>query len=460
MGTAYGGCIGEVLPKPDFCVTLTDDDCDGSPMPCVDNPTWSHAYGQPGAYNYVQRIATDSVGNVFVLAAANPSIDVGTGPIPNSILFKLDALGTLLWAKHLVDVGGGSDLAVDAAGDVVVGGFYIGSADFGGGPLPTSSGLTDFVVKFDAGGGHVWSKSLGIAGQTFPISSIALDPAGNVIIGGSIGSCVDFGNGQVCPQTTQSDLVVVKLTSTGAYVWHKFGGSPTNGNVSGVSCDSQGRVAIGGSAYPSADLGTGPLTANGQAVPIVAVLAPDGSPVFAKTIGEGGGTVQPIFDGFGGLLLAGDGTGVIDLGGGPVTPAQPNTGSDIWVGKLDATTGAHVWSHGLGNGLAQQYGHAATDGAGGLLVTGFFKGLVAMGGQFMQSYGGEDIFLASYDGSGVGTGGEHFGDAGSSQFGGAVAVDPFGARILGGYFNGVIDLGSGTLTSQGNWDAFIAKLPP
>ena len=53
-------------------------------------------------------------------------------------------------------------LAVDSAGNVLVGGGFVGTTDFGGGPLVNNTNqLNVAVAKLDSLGNHVWSKHFG-----------------------------------------------------------------------------------------------------------------------------------------------------------------------------------------------------------------------------------------------------------------------------------------------------------
>lgn len=448
LGTAYGACFGEVLPSTDFCSTPADDDCDGSPMPCVDNPVWSRSWGAPSVYTQVQRAVPDAAGNVVVLLSANA--------FPYGSVVKLDTDGNTLWQKDL-GTATGTNVAVAPGGEIFVFGSYSSLVDLGGGFFPVpQNGDSDFVLALDAAGNHLWSRNPGQGGSAVHYGDVVVDPSGNFLVAGLLAGCADFGAGNACSGVTFA-VFLLRFDLAGAVVDLKT--FPVDGgSVTGVDCDALGDIAIGGDFVGNLDLGGGPISTNGM---LAAVLDPSGAPMFAKTFGVSNGRVQPVFDGFGGLLLAGDNQGgVVDLGGGPLTPAQPMSGNDLWVGKLDATTGAHLWSAGFGNGLYQQYGWTATNGAGRLLTTGMFTGLASIGGTFLQSYGGSDVLLATYEPDGSGAGAEHFGDVQTDQLGTTVAVDAQGARILGGYFAGTIDLGSGLMTAQGWHDAFLAKLPP
>src|SRR5262249_19568089 len=91
----------------------------------------------------------------------------------------------------------GRSLAVDGAGDVIVTGTIrgpTGAADFGGGVL-TSAGEQDvFLAKFDATGKYLWAKRFGDTNvQT--VSDVSVDQNDNIVIGGTFRGSIDFGSG-------------------------------------------------------------------------------------------------------------------------------------------------------------------------------------------------------------------------------------------------------------------------
>jgi hypothetical protein len=439
QGTLWLSCVGQVLPAPDVCSTAADDDCNGSPMPCVTSSIWSKSYTSPDPYYQwaVSRVAIDGAGNVYAL---------GTGV---SIL-KLDGNGNVLWTKNF-DAGVG-DLVVDAGGNILVTGSYTGTPDLGGGPLPSPAFMSGgaFVAKFDAAGGHVWSKGFPPSNGATSGGVIAVDLAGNVVIGGSTTGCINLGSGNLCPSGYGGDLFIAKLDATGTPLWSKIGGGTNNGGVQSVVMDAQGNIALAGWYSDTLDLGSGTFTAGGPT--FVAKLDSAGTPIFVKPIGGGGAApISIVFDSAGNELTAGS-AGAFDIGGGPLT-------SGGFVGKLDPN-GNHLWSHDIGNGQLQYIYGLSADPSDNLLVTGDFTGIIAVGGTFLQSAGADDIFVAKYDTAGTGLAAERYGDAAWLQQGYCVAVDAAGARYLSGSFAGQVDFGSGTLIAAGASDGFLAKLPP
>jgi len=74
-------------------------------------------------------------------------------------------------------------VAADPAGNILVTGSMAGTIDFGGGPL-TSAGSSDvFLAKYSAGGAVLWTKHLGGPGPDVGYG-VASDSAGNVIVVG------------------------------------------------------------------------------------------------------------------------------------------------------------------------------------------------------------------------------------------------------------------------------------
>ncbi len=96
---------------------------------------------------------------------------------------KYDASGAHEWSQRFG--GANSDesaaIAVDASGNVIVAGFFVGTADFGGGNLVSAGDYDVFVAKYDASGAHQWSQRFGGTSSDFGWA-IAVDASGNEII--------------------------------------------------------------------------------------------------------------------------------------------------------------------------------------------------------------------------------------------------------------------------------------
>jgi hypothetical protein len=101
---------------------------------------------------------------------------------------KLDSKGDGVWAVHFGGAGDERDprVAVDAAGDVYVTGTFTGQIAFGAVNLVSMGDLDVFVAKLRGSDGSVaWAISRGTAG-TDRAGDIAVDAAGHVVLGASL----------------------------------------------------------------------------------------------------------------------------------------------------------------------------------------------------------------------------------------------------------------------------------
>src|SRR5688572_24141780 len=118
-----------------------------------------------------------------------------------------------------------SAITVDVSGNIYTTGIGVGDFDPGAATysLDGGSGSDVFISKLDAAGNFVWAKH--INGPIYEsANSIVLDPAGNVYIGGNFEGGGDFdpGTGNYpLSGSTYGDAFVLKLNSTGTFVWAK-----------------------------------------------------------------------------------------------------------------------------------------------------------------------------------------------------------------------------------------------
>ena len=98
----------------------------------------------------------------------------------------------------------------------------------------------------------------------------------------------------------------------------------------------------------------------------------------------------------------------------------------------------------------------AVDDGGNVAISGIMRGGLALGGEMMPSRGEGDIFLARYNVEGAllwkksigGPGGDNAYD---------LQMDGAGNIIISGWFSGQVDFGGSVLQSQGGTDMFLAK---
>ena len=122
------------------------------------------------------------------------------------------ATGDHLWSNRFGGTSSeyGHSVAIDSAGNVLVTGYFQGTADFGGGGLTSAGDLDVFVAKYDASGKHLWSKRFGGTSGDYGLS-VAIDSAGNVLVTGYFQGTVDFGGGGLT-NAGSVDIFVAKFS--------------------------------------------------------------------------------------------------------------------------------------------------------------------------------------------------------------------------------------------------------
>jgi FlgD Ig-like domain len=161
-------------------------------------------------------------------------------------------------------------------------------------------------------------------------------------------------------------------------------------------------------------------------------------------------------DGFDNVIVVGTFKGTVNFGGFNLVSAGDN---DIFVAKFDAG-GVHQWSRSFGGLLSQEGRAVKTDNTGSIIIAGHFQGTFDIDGFPFTSAGGTDVYLCKLSPGGTFVWGLRFGDA-SFQYCSALAVDAANNLAISGAFLGSILFGGGnTLTSAGDYDAFVAKFNP
>ncbi len=242
----------------------------------------------------------------------------------NILLAKFSSSGAYQWADLLKTSGdlALNDMTLDAAGNVLFTGDAAGPINFGG-IGQTNKGHDVLVAQFGPDGAHTWSKLFGDAGYQVG-EAIGVDQFGNAVIGGYYGGAIDFGGGPLNAVGTDQQAFVAKLGSFGSYQWaHGFGGPTATQSVDAVAIDPAGNVAIAATTAGPLDLGDGMLIpANGANHTALGKFGAAGDLVWSRllTAGMAGSTTTALRAAPGGFLdIAGEyGTNPTDFGTGPI----------------------------------------------------------------------------------------------------------------------------------------------
>lgn len=124
---------------------------------------------------------------------------------------KFDPAGNHLWSQRFGDASlqSATAIAADAAGNVTVTGDFEGTVDFGGGLLTSAGGYDVFIAKLASAGTHLWSQRFGDANVS-DAKGISVEAAGNVVAAGMFVGAIDFGGG-VLTSAGVGDIFIAKF---------------------------------------------------------------------------------------------------------------------------------------------------------------------------------------------------------------------------------------------------------
>jgi hypothetical protein len=186
---------------------------------------WARSFGGAGT-DEIHDLRIQENGDIVLLGAISDSVDFGGGPLVSAgerdiFLATFDGQGTHVWsARHGDEVDQfelhGTDswltLALDANGDIHVGGTLYGVLDFGDGQLSAKGKFPDvFHAEFDAAGDYIGGWRFGGPGSDFG-HDIAVAASGHVVHGGrSLGTAIDFEDLGLVESAGRSDAFLVRL---------------------------------------------------------------------------------------------------------------------------------------------------------------------------------------------------------------------------------------------------------
>lgn len=201
---------------------------------------WAHSYGGAGD-QAAEGVAMDAAGNVILAGWFGGSIDFFDGSGNkfadgnDAFLVRYDESGTTEWFKIFTE--GGDQIATNVAFDssgVVVAGHFEGTTNFGGSDVSSNLGTIDtFIAKYDAGGVHLWDTKVSSPGLD-QATGVALDSSGNVLVTGFIGGQATVPPPvHTIPFVDMRDAFLLKLTPLGQPMWARS--SEASGTEGGSS---------------------------------------------------------------------------------------------------------------------------------------------------------------------------------------------------------------------------------
>ena len=170
---------------------------------------------------------------------------------------QLSAAGAITWAHPIGGIASDATVSIglDTTGPVV-GGRFRNSVDFGNGTPVTATGNTSgFVLAYTTAGVYRWHKTYLPTTGVAETTAVAGGTTG-VVVGGFFQGSVNFGAGAIASSGTQS-LFIVKYNAAGTLLSSKtynptgtanLLGAVQAGSMLGVTGDFQGSINMGGGA--------------------------------------------------------------------------------------------------------------------------------------------------------------------------------------------------------------------
>lgn len=297
------------------------------------------------------------------------------------------------WAKSLAESGDSTSVAIDSRGNVLVGGMFGGTVDFGGGPRtppgpPSMNFWSPYVAKYSPEGALIWVLTF----EGFTLNQdgrgvrLAVTPDDGVVLTGAYHGALDLGRGPLPFDRDSFDLFVAKFDRDGTPLWSRGFPAPSYQGPSDIVADSQGSIWLTGVFRGEVDLGTGPLVARPSA---------QGGDFFVAKFGAGGHTVlASSFGGDGddssyglalapddGVVVVGGYSSELDLGAAGKLSAEENFAYDGFILRL-GPAGDVRWGRSVSGDQNRKLATAAAfDHQGDLVIAGVFAGSLSSLGE-------------------------------------------------------------------------------
>jgi len=237
-----------------------------------------------------------------------------------------------------------------------------------------------------------WSSFVGSSAYD-QAHGVALDPDGNVVVGGVTHAAGWTSSGLDDELDGPYDGFVAKFTGTGELLWARLLGGAGQDEVLGVTVDRSGNIFVVGRTT-SADWAVGgyDVTFNGDEDAFVARLTPEGVLEWSTYVGGGLAETGSC------IVLNDDGDPVI--GGWTTSPGWVSGGAyttpggwlDGFVAKLTAA-GAFAWSSYLGGAGSERCRAIACDRTGAVLAAGYSDSDGWISGGYGTDRAATDAFL-------------------------------------------------------------------
>lgn len=369
---------------------------------------------------------------------------------------EVKGCGEVVWSKAFGSGGAqeGTAVAIDEQGNIVLAGHYsAGSTLTLGNETLTGGGC--FIAKFNSSGETIWARGVAPVNGSASCREVAVDASGDVFIVGGFSGSLDVGGGPLVAKGND-DGFIVKLAPDGSHLWSKRMGDAAAAVVLSAAIDASENLLVTG--YFQSSLG-GVMSMGGNDIFVAKLNGSNGGVVWVRGFGSPVATneqgVSVASDLLGNVLVTGQGSGQINFGGGAL-PCGAMLSPSVFMLKLDGS-GNHTWSKCYGKQSLDGASRVASDNQGDVFLTGDFGGVVNFGGGDLASSPGSDGFLVKFGPDGSHLWSKQFGIAPGDDAIRALDVDATGNVSIAGNFESLVDVGGVQVGSVGGFDTFLIK---
>jgi hypothetical protein len=340
------------------------------------SPIWIKQFGTPES-DVARALAPDAAGGAYILGDTEGAFGGANAGLRDVVLARFDSAGNQAWVTQIGSAATefGAAALADGAGGVIITGWTQGHL---AGPGTWLGSNDIYLARYDQSGTRLWMSQFGTNGSDVG-RGLAADGAGGFFLTGNTNRNLVAGSGA---SMGGNDIFLARYDGAGQRYWIV---------QLGTALDDIGRAVIGdgaGGVYLTGDTTGALVSSAGERDAFLARYDAFGTQLWIRQIGTSA-------DDFGYSLAQDDAGGVFIAGITRGDLAAPNAGDyDCFLARYDSL-GNQMWVVQFGTPFWDEAFAINTDGTGGVFVAGTTLGDLAG-----PSAGGRDLFIARYDGLG------------------------------------------------------------
>lgn len=407
-------------------------------------------------------IVTDTENNMIVTGFFTGTAEFDEGELNSNggadiFIAKYDDNIDLLWLKSVGGPGEdkGHAVTTDEFNNIYVTGFFADTAYFEDTSLISGSGIDMFISKFDSDGDLIWA--LNAASDSGSCGNGIVNYNNELYVTGFFFGTINIGD-TTLTSFGDADIYIAKYDITGNFYWARQAGGVNLDVGNDITVDNNGKVFVTGNYREYALFGDSIIPAN-EICNIFAVCYDNqGNMLWLKYAGGNGSDrgYSICTDESGNVYITGYICFLNDTAYFDTTEIITNGGRDIFLVKYD-NNGNMQWVTQTGSKEHDIARSVIADNENNIFLTGCFNDTIYFDDTNIVSAGYNDILVAAYDTDGnvkliIRAGG------GLSDSGESITKDTNNKLRITGFFRETAFAGNDSIVSSGNADIVMLCL--